>query len=126
MAIRSSERYKVSDFVRDGYGLGDIHAELQFENTRVMGNVVDISVRGAGVEVDSPDPEFPLRFRQGEALFLKINFRDDTILVNARIAWSAATGRGGAAIVKCGLEFTVISPEDTLKLSEIINAAGKK
>jgi hypothetical protein len=125
MSERSAERYGISEFLKKGYDRSEIRAELQFGEAAVQAGIVDISVKGICVELSSADRPPAGDPDSGGSIFIKIVLRDTAIMVNGRIAWSAVAKKGGENVVKAGLEFTVISPEDSLALSEIIGAVRR-
>ncbi len=120
MGNRIHERYLVSDFLKERNFRNRMCVEIRLDQLSFKAQVKDVSVEGLGFELQSPQDEQVRGIAEARTFFAKLVAGDEEILVEARKAWSASVKKDGADVLKGGITFAVISADDKVKLSRII------
>ncbi len=126
MTQRKFERYRISDYIREAIQGEGPELELHLDSGAMGGAVTDISVQGAGFRMENAGDAALDALKSGESLMVKVTFRGECIYANARAAWAARVEERGASVLRGGLQFTVMSAEDTRKLASIIGRIRKR
>jgi c-di-GMP-binding flagellar brake protein YcgR len=121
---RKKTRHSIIDAVKRSSLLEEMYLEISL-STVVRGRVVDISLGGLGFEIDDPDVVLMDELEDLTALFVKIFFDAESIFAETYKIWSIHQEVSGRRIVKGGLQFSVISSEDRIKLTRIIEEIRK-
>jgi len=120
MSNRTHERYLVSDYLKERKFKNRVCVELRLDRTAFRAEVRDMSVEGLGFELQNPPDEHSRAIAEANTFFAKIVLGDEEILVEVKKAWTASVKKEGGAVLKGGLSFAVISADDRVRLSRII------
>jgi len=116
---RNDYRFR-TDFSMDSNTSEDIFSlEIDVQGP-VRGQVLDISLKGACVEFSGLDDSTINNINMSQDIFLKLFWGDDFIVVGGRNIWHTFFSRDGVNKYRCGMEFQIMSPEDTLRLADSI------
>lgn len=116
---REKTRHSIVDAVKRSSLLEEMYLEISL-STVVRGRVVDISLGGLGFEIDDPDTALIEELEDLTSLFVKIFFDSESVFAETDKIWSIHHEVSGRSIVKGGVQFSVISSEDRIKLTRII------
>lgn len=119
MEQRRSTRYNIAGIVRGSYSLSDIALDIQLDSP-VRCSIIDMSLAGIGFAIHGIPEDRAVSISQQETLFITLISGDDRIIAETRLAWNAIQRTGDTAIMKGGLEFSIISPENRKKLAAMI------
>lgn len=117
---RKSKRYEISEYIKDNY-FQEVSVEI---NTDVLfkPEIIDISMNGLGFAIKECDDSVNLdEFDKLNNFFINIYFFDKVILSEVKKIWSIIIEEEGNRVLKGGLVFSVMSPEDRLHLAEYFN-----
>lgn len=117
---RKSKRYEISEYIKDNY-FQEVRVEI---NTDVLfkPEIIDISMNGLGFAIKKYDDSINLdEFDKLSNFFINIYFFDKVILTEVKKIWSIIIEEAGNRVLKGGLVFSVMSPEDRLHLAEYFN-----
>lgn len=117
---RKSKRYEISEYIKDNY-FQEVSVEI---NTDVLfkPEIIDISMNGLGFAIKEYDDSVNLdEFDKLSNFFINIYFFDKVILSEVKKIWSIIIEEEGNRVLKGGLVFSVMSPEDRLHLAEYFN-----
>ena len=124
MERRKKTRHSITDAVKRSSLLEQICLEIGLSAV-VRGRVVDISLGGLGFEIDDPDAVLMDELENTTSLFVKIFFDEESIFAKTDKVWSIYQEVSGRRTVKGGLQFSVLSSEDRIKLTGIIEEIRK-
>jgi hypothetical protein len=119
MDNRKGSRYEISEYINDNF-CKDIHLEIK-NDIAFNPVVIDISMYGIGFSIEENVDVFDSL----TDFFININFCDRTVLAEVKKVWSVRTEESGRKLLKGGLVFSVLSPEDRLYLADYLNAMRK-
>jgi hypothetical protein len=118
MEKRNSYRYAL-DEGHSSVSQGDIVVELDVFGL-VRARAVDISLFGLGLVINDISEKQIENFKTLDEMYLKLHYGSDMILLGVKSAWNRLLSESGKLVFKSGVKITLISPEDKLKLSRII------
>ena len=116
---RSQERYNLSSYQKDNITMNDMVIDMDLEGSH-KGSVIDISLKGVGFEFTGLDDELIEKIRSADEVFIKLYWGKIFLLIGAKLAWGVKKANGNGGVFKGGFEISVISPEDNIRLSELI------
>lgn len=120
---RKDARYKISQFF-DESELHKFYMDITTSDLTIRATVADISINGAGFEIDSPD--FTRYDKSGSSwCSLKVVFPGGNFSAEAKKVWSIILETDGSDILKGGMMFTSVSPEDKTGLLSFISVIEK-
>jgi hypothetical protein len=119
MEYREIDRYAISDAVLDAYALKEVSCEFDFDRS-LRGRVVDISLKGLGIEIGDLNIIQSRKIGNLDKYLLNIIFGEVSILAGVKSVWSQELPTEESLMLKAGVLIDLISTEDRLKLSEII------
>jgi len=119
MERRETPRLSLARVLGEGITLGDLRVELELDPP-VTGTVLDISPSGIGYELDAIDPLQVAVLDQADTVYVKLVTPLGNVIAVTKPAWSRLLGDGDVVMLKGGLDFTVVAPEDRQKLEAII------
>ncbi len=123
MEIRNDRRFQIIENLKGGISINDVKVEMELAGP-VGGRIVDISSSGLGFRVENADPAL-FKLEADKTLFVKIIIMDEVLLVEAKLAWFSGKKAGDTLIINGGLRFEILSNEDRMKLSKIIENIRK-
>ncbi len=92
---------------------------FDFDNT-LMGMLVDLSPKGFGIEIPYISGSQVEKIKSMDNYMITVDFGDEKIMVSVKNKWNTVRFEDSEMIYRCGVEIDVISPEDRLTLSNII------
>ena len=117
---RKSKRYEISEYIKDNY-FQDVRVEIN-TNMLFKPEIIDISMNGLGFAIKKYDDSVNLdEFDKLSNFFINIYFFNKVILSEVKKIWSIIIEEEGNKVLKGGLIFSVMSPEDRLHLAEYFN-----
>jgi len=117
---RKSKRYEISEYIKDNY-FQDVRVEIN-TNMLFKPEIIDISMNGLGFAIKKYDDSVNLdEFDKLSTFFINIYFFNKVILSEVKKIWSIIIEEEGNKVLKGGLIFSVMSPEDRLHLAEYFN-----
>ncbi|HOO72592.1 MAG TPA: hypothetical protein PK926_12590 [Spirochaetota bacterium] len=118
MEKRKNNRFNVNEVVPPG-SEPDIYVELDL-NGMIRGRAIDISLFGLGLIIDEINEKQIEAFRTMEEVFMKLYYGGEIILLGVKNVWNRLLSESGKMVFKSGVKINIISPEDKLKLSSLI------
>jgi hypothetical protein len=97
----------------------DVYVELDV-NGIIRGSAVDISVFGLGLVIHEINERQIENFRTMNEVFIKLFMGPEVILLGVKSVWNRLLSESGNMVFKSGVKINIISPEDKLKLSGLI------
>ena len=119
MNKRNEERYSVSEYVDDMVSKEEAFAEF-IVDCNICVTLVDVSMSGFGYEIERIDNEQLAQLRDEEDFMAKIYLGEDVLLTRVKNTWIAVIDKENYNKLKGGVQFSVISSEDRVKLSKHI------
>jgi hypothetical protein len=119
MDLREAVRYYIYKSTHEQLEWGEVHVEFDFDNS-IRGRPLDISLKGIGIEIPGLDNQQLEMIKNCENYMVKLHFGEEFLLAGLKNAWSRVIYEEGKMIFKGGFTIDVISPQDRLKLSGII------
>lgn len=119
MEYREIDRHEISDAVLDTYALNEVSCEFDFDRS-LRGRVMDISLKGLGIEIHGLNVIQSRKIGSLDKYLLTITFGKVSILAGVKSVWSHELPGEGSVMFKAGVLIDLISTEDRLKLSEIV------
>ncbi|OHD70602.1 MAG: hypothetical protein A2W19_03435 [Spirochaetes bacterium RBG_16_49_21] len=119
MDYREASRYAISDVALHKYDIDEVSCGFDFDQS-LRGRVVDISLKGLGIEIDNLNSIQTQKVKNLDKYLLTIKFGDDTILAGVKSIWSQVLHGNGNMLFKGGVLIDLISTEDRLTLWGII------
>ena len=117
---RKSKRYEISEYIKDNY-FQDVRVEIN-TNMLFKPEIIDISMNGLGFAIKKYDDSVNFdEFDKLSTFFINIYFFNKVILSEVKKIWSIIIEEEGNKVLKGGLIFSVMSPEDRLHLAEYFN-----
>lgn len=119
MELRKTARYTLTGIEERRPDIGEISCAFDFD-PKLNGRLVDLGLGGFGIEVHGLNGSQAETIKNLDTFMITINFGSESMMAGVKNAWHRIIFEGGNMFLKCGLAIDVISPEDRLKLSEII------
>jgi len=98
---------------------GMARCSFDFDNT-LMGVLIDLSPKGFGIEIPYISGSQVDKLKSMDSYMITVDFGDRTVMASVKNKWNTVQFEGGEMIYRGGVEIDVISPEDRLILSNII------
>ncbi|PKL37944.1 MAG: hypothetical protein CVV44_12305 [Spirochaetae bacterium HGW-Spirochaetae-1] len=118
MELRTLARTEIP--ARAGKEGDTFYVELDIPET-VRAAVIDISLKGIGIEIRDLDRTKADYLRNVSELFLKIHAGNTFFIAGVRNVWNNVTAQGKGFTYKGGMIISIISPQDNIQLASIIN-----
>ena len=119
MDKRNEKRYSISEYLDNIVSKED--CTLEFDcNGVIIAKSVDISMSGIGFEISDIESAQIEAIQNNDGFYIKIYIAKEVLFADAKKIWSAVVKTDGETVLKGGLTFSVISPEDRIKLSKFI------
>jgi len=106
-------------FNSEHFTMKDVYINIDI-NGIVKGNVIDLSMNGIGFEFTSINMEQIEFIKNSDNIFLKLFIRELFILIGVKLVWSLLKNENGADTFNGGFTIHTISPDDNIRLSELI------
>jgi len=120
MDKRESERLNLKGAGQRETGIGDLVVEIDLSEGPLRGRVVDVSLKGLGVELNELAGDQLEELKDLNEYFIKIFYGGDSVLVGVKNIWNSIHKEDGTFLFRGGILITIISPEDNLKLQLFI------
>jgi hypothetical protein len=99
--------------------MNEVSCEFDFDRS-LRGRVMDISLKGLGIEIHGLNVIQSRKIGSLDKYLLTITFGKVSILAGVKSVWSHELPGEGSVMFKAGVLIDLISTEDRLKLSEIV------
>lgn len=119
MNMREAERYAGGGTAGGKPGAGVARCRFDF-NRELAGDVVDVSLKGFGIEIRNITGSHMEEIKAASNYMITVDFGAETVMAAVRNAWNMVRFEGGAMIFRGGVAIDVMSPEDRIILSNII------
>ena len=96
------------------------YVELDIPDT-VRAAVIDISLKGIGIEIRDLDRSRVDYLLRESELFLKIHAGDTFFIAGVRNVWNNVTAQEQGFTYKGGMSISIISPQDNIQLASFID-----
>jgi hypothetical protein len=121
---RIQRRYRINETFS-----GENHLNFYVDITSGKGQtrvqIADISSTGVGFEIELSE-YLGMDVQDNTEVQIKMFYPGGTISANAKVIWNFIIEADDLEIMKGGLMFTVLSPEQREKLSDLIDSFRKK
>ena len=118
MESRSEKRYKPSR-VTEGSPGANYAFQFDIDERLIQGVITDISLKGIGGKIEAFSGDFYKRLKASNDLFIKILTGGDVILAGVKLVW-LVKDHSHQNTLYGGFAFSILSPEDRVKLYSII------
>ncbi|MBN2158422.1 MAG: hypothetical protein JW807_03430 [Spirochaetes bacterium] len=119
MELRRDIRYRLDNTAVLRQAVGDVRCRFEFDEGLEV-KLEDLSLRGFGYRIDSVGGSQVDTIKTMEYFLVTMFFGDDSMAADVRNVWSSVFFDNGKMSIKGGVALEVLSPEDRLKLSGII------
>lgn len=119
MELRKTPRITLPDVEDRRTGADGISCSFDFD-PNLSGKLTDIGPGGFGIEIHGLNGSQAETVKKLDTFMMTINFEEDSMMAGVKNVWHRVIFEGGNMFIKCGVAIDVISPQDRLKLSEII------
>ncbi len=119
MNERQNDRFDHSSLIRNNIDADDVYIELEFLDN-LKGKIADISLKGVGFEIEEISREQMDILSGNEEYYLKIYVEKEFFLVGVKNRWHSTNMNGGKPSFRGGVEIDIISPEDSVRLVNLI------
>jgi hypothetical protein len=119
MEQRNTQRYTFTDILLHEQQISEISCSFDFDPD-VRGRVVDISLTGFGIEIRNLTGIQAEKLETLNTYLITLAFGTDSLMAGVKSIWKKMMFEGGYMIFKQGVLIDLISPEDRLSLSGVI------
>ena len=119
MSSRSNERTIISREWFENRVEKKLYFVLQ-NNEAVKGRITDINLNGIGFEVNNLESEVLVEFKKSEGFFIKLYYGSEFLVAGVSPMWGNQETDENKKVYKGGFRIDVISPEEKLKLFDVI------
>ncbi len=116
---RKNDRYPIREATGRQPVVGMAKCCFDFDGS-LVGILVDLSLKGFGIEIPYITGALVEKIKSMENYMITVDFGDVKIMVAVKNIWNTVRLEDGEMIFRGGVEIDVISPEDRLILSNII------
>jgi len=120
MDKRERERLNLKGAGQRDSGIGDLVVEIDLNKGPLRGRVVDVSLKGLGIELNELAKDQLEEVKDFNDYFVKIFYGGDSVLAGVKNIWNSIQKEDGAFLFRGGILITIISPEDNLKLQSFV------
>ncbi|HRZ28470.1 MAG TPA: hypothetical protein P5346_09840 [Spirochaetota bacterium] len=97
----------------------DIYVELDI-NGVIRASAIDISLFGLGLVIHEINERQIENFKSMDEVFIKLYMGSEVMFLGVKSVWNRLLSEAGKMVFKSGVRINIISPEDKLKLSTLI------
>jgi hypothetical protein len=119
MESRKAARYPVSDTGGLHPDLAGLSCDFDFDR-KLKGMLVDVSLGGFGLEIRDITGTQVEDYKARDNYIITIYFGTDSMIADVKNVWNRVLFDQGRMVLKGGASIDIISTEDRLKLSGII------
>lgn len=122
---KKEERRQVKRYPVAGRESEDIYIELDIDGP-VRAEVTNINMSGIGFEIESGDESLINEISGRAEFFVKLYLPGLIIFSEMKKVWNTIAQSNGSRLLKAGMAFSVLSPEDRLTLADFIDKFRKR
>jgi hypothetical protein len=119
MDLRKTERYNLFHVEQKHPDIADVRCAFDFD-PKLKGIIVDLSLGGFGYEVHDLTGTQAEQIQKMDTCIMTIYFGTEVIMVSVTNVWNRTIFDQGKMYIKGGVSVNIISPEERLKLSALI------
>lgn len=119
MELRKTIRVKLPGHEDRGPGMSGMSCTFDFD-PNLGGRLTDIGPGGFGIEIHGLNGSQAETVKNLDSFMITINFNGESMMAGVRNAWHRVVFDEGGMFLKCGVSIDVISPDDRLRLTGII------
>jgi hypothetical protein len=118
MDLRKTARYNL--YGKDApQQMADVRCQFDFD-PKLKGILVDLGIGGFGIEIHDLTGSQAEHIQKSDTYIMTIYFENEFIMASVKNVWNRIIFDTGKMFLKGGVAINIISPEDRLKLSSII------
>ncbi|MBN1497228.1 MAG: hypothetical protein JXA07_10700 [Spirochaetes bacterium] len=119
MELRKTIRFKLPEIKDRRSGLSNITCSFDFD-PNLNGTLTDLGAGGFGIEIHGLNGSQAETVKNLGTFMMTMYFEDESMMAGVKSVWHRVIFENGNMLIKCGVAIDVISPEDRLKLTAII------
>jgi len=120
MELRKTIRFKLPEGKDRHSGSSNLTCSFDFD-PNLKGSLTDLGAGGFGIEIHGLNGAQAETVKNLGTFMMTIYFKDDSMMAGVKSVWHRVLFENGNMFIKCGVAIDVISPEDRLKLTAIID-----